>query len=201
MSAERCECGRAMPDAPPQNHAPYCLRHVPTVERGDEAERWITREHALACARNVARRGGYAIAVHGSLQKDLDLIAVPWTDEASGPAEELVESIAIALDWIYGPREDKPHGRKGWTLVPHSTAPKGRGVDAWYIDLSVIEPPDPAPEQDREAEQVVVRLTREEAEGVRFRTRDDSVSPSLVASARAKLDAALSDTAEQKGKR
>lgn len=40
----------------------------------------------------VARPLGYAIAVHGSMRRDLDLVAVPWTDDAA-PAENLVEAI------------------------------------------------------------------------------------------------------------
>lgn len=30
----------------------------------------------------VARGCGYAIGLHGSMKRDVDLIAVPWTDEA-----------------------------------------------------------------------------------------------------------------------
>lgn len=108
------------------------------------SETWLTREFALASARHVARRMGYAVAVHGSLTKDLDLIAVPWVEDGDGVTlgtpQELVDGIAEALDWIYGPREDKPHGRVGWALRPHTKAPKGRGTDAWYIDLSVMPP-------------------------------------------------------------
>lgn len=33
----------------------------------------------------IARRHGYALAIHGSLHRDLDLIAVPWVEEASEP--------------------------------------------------------------------------------------------------------------------
>lgn len=40
----------------------------------------------------VARANGYALAVHGSLARDMDLIAVPWTAEAASP-EEVVAAI------------------------------------------------------------------------------------------------------------
>lgn len=93
----------------------------------------ITREHAIACATNVGRQLGYAIGVHGSKVKDLDLIAAPWTDEATTP-RELVESICYALPGIYGPPNEKPHGRIGWVIQP---TPQW-GIDAWYIDLSVM---------------------------------------------------------------
>lgn len=30
----------------------------------------------------AARACGYALAIHGTMQRDLDLVAVPWVDEA-----------------------------------------------------------------------------------------------------------------------
>lgn len=93
----------------------------------------LTREDTLLAARNVARQLGYAIAVHGSQARDLDLLAVPWVPEAES-AEELVESIAAAVDGIYSSVEEKPHGRRGWSIVSRHRL----GIDAWYIDLSVM---------------------------------------------------------------
>jgi hypothetical protein len=100
-----------------------------------EHDMLITREHAIAAATNVARQLGYAIGVHGSQLRDVDLIAAPWTDEAV-PARELVESIAYALPGIVGHQEPerKPHGRLGWTIVPRYRW----GIDAWYVDISVM---------------------------------------------------------------
>lgn len=37
----------------------------------------------------VARDCGYALGVHGSMHRDLDLIAVPWVDEAKS-ADDLI---------------------------------------------------------------------------------------------------------------
>jgi hypothetical protein len=36
----------------------------------------------LPALREVARRFGYALAVHGSLEWDIDLVAVPWCENA-----------------------------------------------------------------------------------------------------------------------
>lgn len=33
--------------------------------------------------RKLARNHGWTVAIHGSLRRDIDLIAVPWVDEAS----------------------------------------------------------------------------------------------------------------------
>ena len=41
---------------------------------------------------DVARKHGYALAIHGTVTADLDLIACPWTDEAV-PAEQLKNAL------------------------------------------------------------------------------------------------------------
>ncbi len=84
-------------------------------------------------ARCLARTEGYALAMHGSFTRDLDLLAVPWTDHAC-EADHLVARIADAckLKPIGGPPSDKPHGRRAWTLLfPEFGDPR-------FIDLSVM---------------------------------------------------------------
>ncbi len=81
-----------------------------------------------------ARALGYALAVHGTLARDLDLVAVPWVDGAA-PAEDLVRSLAQQIAWtqdnlgylVQGP-EKKPHGRLAWTIPLVGDA---------FVDLSV----------------------------------------------------------------
>lgn len=91
----------------------------------------------LPAVREAARFQGYAVAVHGSLKRDIDLIAVAWTDQAK-PAEELVRAIMGAVGGILGncimltALSDKPHGRLACTLVHPGFAGE--------IDLSVIPP-------------------------------------------------------------
>jgi hypothetical protein len=88
-------------------------------------------------ATEVARECGYALAVHGTLGRDLDLIACPWTDAATS-AEDLAGKMAEALAWqftdgthhvIEGPKGEKPHGRRCFTFpfMAH-----------WFVDLSVM---------------------------------------------------------------
>ena len=78
---------------------------------------------------------GYALLIHGSLARDLDLVAVPWT-EAAVSDEDLVEAIRAKCDgWVGvsaakpGGVGAKPHARKVWTLMLNGHA---------YIDLSVM---------------------------------------------------------------
>lgn len=79
-----------------------------------------------------ARKLGYALALHGSLQRDLDLIAIPWTQEAVEPLElvkALCEEFDIAPNHDWEKPEVKPHGRLGWSI------PLWWGA---YIDLGVM---------------------------------------------------------------
>ena len=83
----------------------------------------------------AAKRLGYALAIHGSMGRDFDLIAVAWTDQAVSP-EFLVYNLAHSIGaWIDDEPEldveQKPHGRLAYTI--------GTGGGG-YIDLSVIGP-------------------------------------------------------------
>lgn len=93
----------------------------------------------LPAIRTAARHKGYAVAVHGSLKRDIDLIAIAWTDQAI-PADELVRAIQGAVGGVLGncvlmgEPGMKPHGRIAYTLIHPGFAGE--------IDLSVIPPRD-----------------------------------------------------------
>lgn len=87
--------------------------------------------------RDIAIEHGYALALHGSMQRDFDLIAVAWTDEAK-PHLEMIKAM---LDFVgaYYDEEDfeqmkaiKPHGRIAYSL----NLCDGGG----YLDISIIPP-------------------------------------------------------------
>lgn len=65
----------------------------------------------------IARAHGYALAVHGSLARDFDLLCVPWVEQPSTP-EAVIEAITqnFAVELVGGPPSEKPHGRRAWTL-------------------------------------------------------------------------------------
>lgn len=101
-----------------------------------------TRAPAYACIYHglaeVARKYGYALAIHGTVLTDLDLIAVPWTDAATD-AETVAEAIKIHCGKCgvnldeFGKEHmeptQKPHGRLAWKF--HMTA-------GGSVDLSVL---------------------------------------------------------------
>lgn len=97
----------------------------------------------LPLIREQGKKLGYAIAIHGTMTRDLDLVAIPWVEDAR-PAEELVELVAgVVGGFVIGDSEDRnfqpgkvvpngtaqPHGRRSWNIC-------------WgghpFIDLSVM---------------------------------------------------------------
>ena len=84
-------------------------------------------------ARVIAWSYGYACLAHGSFTRDLDLLLVPWTDNASDDAERIVNMICEAAKLSRrSPPTEKPHGRKAWTLLFPEFG------DCRWVDLSVI---------------------------------------------------------------
>lgn len=99
----------------------------------------------LTIARNVAYMEGYAIGLHGSGLRDLDLIACPWTDKATEPmhlVNHFVDRLkrqninARVVDEVAPQEGDcwpapclKPHGRLAITIFIDNL---------FYVDLSIM---------------------------------------------------------------
>lgn len=92
--------------------------------------------------RPAARALGYAIAVHGSLERDLDLVAIPWTDEAEDPLD-LVKAVQAEITAQIGECyrscdvDHKPHGRLAWWLHFQNAVSTCNGAYP-FVDLSVM---------------------------------------------------------------
>lgn len=89
--------------------------------------------------RDAARAHGYALAEHGSMTRDYDLVAVPWMPDASD-ADTLIEALRASIDGFKQETPDgealwveKPHGRKGYMLYPREDDTGLR-----YFDVSVM---------------------------------------------------------------
>lgn len=97
----------------------------------------------IEALRHVAYRCGYALAVHGSLKRDIDLIACPWRDtaiSAAGLIEDLQKAAEVIVgtarirevDRASGQPEKKPCGRLAWSLyLTHDD-------NGPYLDISVM---------------------------------------------------------------
>lgn len=91
----------------------------------------------------IAKAHGYALAVHGTMHRDFDLIAVPWAAEATDSLA-LIKALKAATGtnthsfecdhyWPDCNPTAKPHGRLAYSL--HFT---DRGGDGPYMDVSVM---------------------------------------------------------------
>lgn len=79
----------------------------------------------------IARNHGYALAVHGSLRRDFDLIAVPWVPNPSHPRDVIEAFVSqFAIREIGGEPTTKEHGRIAYTLAV--------GFGECAIDLSFM---------------------------------------------------------------
>jgi hypothetical protein len=128
-----------------ETQAPLIEYNMPPKKAGQIGALGLAPGYACCYAMliPIAQANGYALAVHGSMSRDLDLIAVPWTEEAVD-ALTLVKALKEAIGGIthqidmdhYYPTcdpKEKPHGRLAYSL--HFT---NRGCDGTYIDVSVM---------------------------------------------------------------
>jgi hypothetical protein len=79
----------------------------------------------------IFQRHGYALAVHGSLARDFDLIAVPWAEKTADPETVIKDATS---EFCITVSEDSPvarnHGRTAYTLIV--------GFGECAIDLSFL---------------------------------------------------------------
>lgn len=65
----------------------------------------------------IARAHGYALAVHGSLARDFDLICIPWVPEPS-THEQVLEAMCKHFSILQAGKSTlKQHGRMAYTLA------------------------------------------------------------------------------------
>lgn len=145
----------------------------------------------------IVRWHGYALAVHGTVQRDFDLVAIPWGIDPS-PPDAVVRELVGRLDVrLIGSFEPKMHGRVACTLSV--------GFGECAIDLSFMpcvpvrdnltRATPPRAEVDVEA---VRRAALEEAARECERLRDEPIcdSADLVIKGRMDYDEVATELAE-----
>lgn len=78
----------------------------------------------------IARSHGYALAVHGTLGRDMDLICVPWTEAPSDPEAVVSEITKTYHIRQIGEPDTTHHGRERWTISV--------GFGECFLDLSFM---------------------------------------------------------------
>lgn len=88
--------------------------------------------------RRVAKDIGYAITVHGSLNRDIDLVAIPWREHGVADRDRLVQALVGAVAAVTG----RCNHRDEWTAKPHGRFTKTLlvwcGQNTADIDFSVM---------------------------------------------------------------
>lgn len=86
--------------------------------------------------RQSAMNCGWALGLHGSLASDMDIMAMPWTEDAK-PIEDMIQALS---DCFTGNMFKEGH------IKPHFDKPNGRVVytmNIWadfHLDINVIMP-------------------------------------------------------------
>jgi hypothetical protein len=117
--------------------ASFEARDCPAIRTATRAFTEALLAEMLPGLQLAARGCGYALAVHGSLARDIDLLAVAWTEQAETP-ELLVNRLCGALAAFTGRAinltragwTEKPHGRLACTIILPGMCPE--------IDLSIM---------------------------------------------------------------
>lgn len=78
----------------------------------------------------LCRQHGYTLAIHGSLQRDFDIICIPWINNVSKPHDVVNEICkAYAINNLFNEPVVKENGRLVYTLTY---------LDNCFFDLSFI---------------------------------------------------------------
>ena len=91
----------------------------------------------------ISRFHGYAMAVHGSMARDFDVVCVPWVEQPSEP-QAVVDEIVKTFDIreVGGPPTLKLHNRLVYTL--------SIGFGECFMDLSFMPVVTPSKEKSKE---------------------------------------------------
>lgn len=95
----------------------------------------------------IALKYGYNLVIHGSLNRDMDLIAIPWVQEL-GSVDDMINEFC---EYVGGQlnadvKRAAPHGRKWYTIdIYRGGYESSRGISnlvyredpQTYIDISV----------------------------------------------------------------
>jgi hypothetical protein len=64
----------------------------------------------------ISRKHGYAMAVHGTLGRDMDLICIPWVESPSDAAAVVKEITSTFSIRQVGEPDTTFHGRERWAV-------------------------------------------------------------------------------------
>lgn len=104
--------------------------------------------------KEIALKYGYNLVIHGSMNRDLDLVAIPWQEEIKGHLDMIMEMCHYLGGWIEGaefggkwyPCAVTHHGRMQYVINLNRGGKRTNYEDPqYYVDISVIPTADRIP--------------------------------------------------------
>jgi hypothetical protein len=100
--------------------------------------------------KRIAKRYGYNLVLHGSLARDMDLIAIPWVDDPK-PEQNMVKAFQRYLTGCTTVGPDGkvisgvlPGNRHSYIIDINRGNKRGEWMrykdERYYVDLSVVQP-------------------------------------------------------------
>lgn len=92
----------------------------------------------------IAKENGYNLLINGSLNRDMDLVAIPWIDDPNPHSEVLKEFCAyLGVPYLTNQNDEPCHftvlpgGRSSYVIDLNRGGKWNKYSDEqWYIDLS-----------------------------------------------------------------
>lgn len=101
---------------------------------------------AFQALQRIARELGYNLIMHGSMERDMDLVAIPWNDNPASHFE-LLKTFDLHLTGIHKCEEQFPDnymfsvlpgGRSSYVINLNRGGPWANYTDEqWYLDISI----------------------------------------------------------------
>lgn len=136
--------------------------------------------------KDIARPYGYNLVLHGSLNRDLDLVAIPWQQEI-GDHDRMIEDFCTLMGGRMMLQDDDsrycfPHGRMSYVInlnrgeYTHNSE-KGFHDPQYYIDISVIPTHD---QIDQRAQKMSEFLYKNKVESMLSKVLDPHVDREAI---------------------
>ncbi len=96
----------------------------------------------------IANVHGYNLVLHGSMNRDMDLIAIPWVDDPK-PELEMIQAFEKYLTGMYSEQKEHycfsvlPGGRNSYVININRGNKRGEwfryfgGDEQYYLDISI----------------------------------------------------------------
>lgn len=98
--------------------------------------------------KTIAHQFGYNLVIHGSMDRDMDLVAIPWATLVK-PHTDMLDALVAYLGGHINPESEKSrklfaerhHGRMNYIINLNRGGPQSNYDDPqWYIDISIMPP-------------------------------------------------------------